>query len=274
MVYSLMIKWLVFLIVVLITFVVYVRFVESRSVFFPHLCTGISTPEDVGLAFEDIFLKTADGLMLNGWFVPAANQTEKTVTLLFLHGNAGNINDRVGKVQLLHQIGVNVFIIDYRGYGRSEGRPSEKGIYLDALAAYDYLASRKDAGGRIIVYGVSLGGAPAVDMAIRRPVKGLILESTFTSAKDMAKKILPVAPGFLIKTELNSIGKIVKVNAPTLVIHSPRDEMVPFEMGRRLYEKAAGPKEFLEINGGHNEGYLESEHVWLAGIKGFLEKYF
>ena len=269
------IRPLVILIAIIIFFIAYIRFIESRSVFFPHLAGSTTTPQVLGLRFEDVFFKTSDGLKLNGWFILGSESYDEKKTFLFFHGNAGTINDRIGKIALLHQLGVNIFIIDYRGYGKSEGRPSERGIYLDAWAAYDYLLGSKGiAPEDIIVYGVSLGGVPAVDLASTRQVGGLIVESTFTSAKDMAKKILPIAPSFLIRTKMNSIDKIKDVRAPKVIIHSPEDEMIPFEMGRRLYDAAPQPKEFLEIAGGHNEGYFTSEAEMLKGMKDFLLKYF
>lgn len=241
--------------------------------FFPALWI-LATPKDAGLEFEDIFFTTEDRVRISGWLVKAAKNPDKAATVLFFHGNAGNIGDRVEKIRNFHDMGLNVFIVDYRGFGKSEGRPSERGMYLDAQAAYDYLAGRTDIDKkRIIVYGASMGGVAAIDLAARRPVAGLIADSTITNAADMAKKILPFIPTFLLNVKLDNIAKIPGVTAPKLFIHSPDDEMVPFRLGQKLFDAAAEPKEFLTISGTHNEGYALSERLYVPGVEGFLDKY-
>ncbi len=252
----------------------YVRLLERRSVFLPSTYVDFF-PSDVGLEYEDIFFETKDGVSLNGWFLKAAEWSGRVPTLIFLHGNAGNISNRMDRLTVLHHIGVNVFIIDYRGYGLSQGEPSEEGMYQDAQAAFDYLKTRKDIRqDKIIGYGVSLGGAAAVDLATQRPVNGLILESAFTSAREMAKRILPIAPGFMVKTRMDSLSKIKRVIVPKLLIHSPSDEMIPYKMALKLYEAAPVPKELLKISGSHNEGYSEANEIFEGGIRAFLKKYF
>ncbi len=263
-----MLKILIYIIAGIILLIAYIRFVESRSVFYPSRLLE-TTPESLGMKFEDVFFKTSDKLTLNGWLVKS---NEKAPTVLYLHGNAGNISYRVKKIALFQELGLNVFIIDYRGYGNSEGVPTEEGIYLDALSAYDYLMARTDIDkNKIIVYGASLGGAFAVDLATKRNIAAIIVDSTFTSARDMARKIMPVAPGFLIKTKLDSIGKISKIKVPKLFIHSRDDEVVPFALGEKLYKAASEPKIFLEIHGGHDEGYSTSGDVFKNGINNFLK---
>lgn len=254
----------------IVLFVLYVRYLEYRSVFYPSRRI-LATPADIGLSFEDVYVKTQDGVTIHGWFIPVAGAK---ATLIFLHGNAGNIGDRMGKIQFFHDLGLNVLIIDYRGYGKSEGNPTEAGIYMDALAAYDYLTSRRDVNAqRLIAYGASLGGAVAIDLAAKRNLSCLIVDSAFTSAADMAKRIYPFVPSFLIGIKMDNIGKVQALKIPKLFIHSKDDEIVPLELGRRLFEAAAPPKEFLEIAGSHNEGYFDSQDKIAGGISRFLKQY-
>ncbi|MBF0385955.1 MAG: alpha/beta hydrolase [Candidatus Omnitrophica bacterium] len=263
-----MLKITIYLIGFFILFVLYVRLLESKSVFYP--VKFIETmPSQFGMDFEDVFFKTPDELSLNGWLVKSS---DAAATVIFFHGNAGNISNRIPKIKMFKDMGLNVFIIDYRGYGNSEGTPTEAGIYQDAIGAYDYLTNRKDIDSdKLIVYGASLGGAVAVDLAAKRKVGAVILDSTFTSAAEMAKKILPFVPGFLIQTKLDSIGKIKGIKCPKLFIHSKEDEIVPFAYGLKLYEAALPPKKFLQINGGHNEGFADSGEAFPEGIKEFLK---
>jgi len=251
-------------------FIGYVRHLERHNIFYPTKEIA-QTPRDIPLAFEDIFLKTKDGVAINGWLVP--HSPNKSV-LIFLHGNGGNISTRLEKIQMFHAMGVNVFIIDYRGYGKSEGQPSEKGVYLDAQAAYDFLKSRKEfTDQKLIVYGESLGGAVAVDLAVNRLVDGIIVDSSFTSAQDMARVIYPFIPSFLINVKLESLSKIQNLRMPKLFIHSPEDDIVPFHLGRKLFDAAEEPKVFLEIQGTHNQGFRSSREKYLQGIENFLMQF-
>jgi fermentation-respiration switch protein FrsA (DUF1100 family) len=242
---------------------------QRKMIFFPTSVLEY-TPADLGLAYEDIRIRTADGVTVHGWMVPCEGSQ---VTLLFFHGNAGNIGDRVENVKRLHEVGIRVFILDYRGYGHSEGSPSEKGLYEDAQAAYAYLLSRADVHpGRIAVFGRSLGGAVAVDLASRVPCWKLIVESTFTSAADMAGQMLPFLPmSRLITERFDSAAKIGKVRAPLLQFHGTQDEIVPFHLGRRLHELAPEPKEFVPIPGAtHNDTYLVGGKPYFEKIRSFL----
>ena len=268
-------RFLIYSLIAIVLFVLYIRFIERRTVFLPYIGKSEGSPADMGMRYDDVYIKTSDGLLLHGWFVPAAVDSAGAVTFLFLHGNAGNINNRVEKVHILHEMGGNVFVIDYRGYGLSEGKPTEKGIYLDAQAAFDDLAARQDIDhDKIIIYGVSLGGAPAAELALRRPAAGLVLHSTFTSAKDMARKIFPIAPPFLIQTKMATVEKISRITIPKLIIHAPDDEVIPYWMGKKLYETAAAPKEFLHLEGEHNDAHLISQDVYQNGVRRFLKTYF
>ncbi len=255
-------------IIVAILFVVYVRYLENKSVFYPARPL-FSTPQELGLAFEDVYMQTQDHIKIHGWLIQ--NPSAKA-TLIFFHGNAGNIGDRLGKIDLFYKMGLNVLIIDYRGYGKSKGYPTEKGAYKDALAAYDYLQTRKDLSGKGVVgYGASLGGAIAVDLASKRELTCLILDSTFSSAVDMAKHIYPFVPSFLIKTRLDSEKKIKNITVPKLFIHSIDDRTVPIALGKKLYEAAPGSKEFIEIRGDHNDGHIHDENKVRDGISRFLK---
>ena len=242
---------------------------QRKMIFFPTKVLEY-TPADLGMAYEDVRVRTSDGLTLHGWMVPCEGSD---VTLLFFHGNAGNIGDRVENIHRLHGIGIRVFILDYRGYGLSEGSPSEKGLYEDAQAAYAHLVSRKDIDPeRIAVFGRSLGGAVAVDLTSRVPCWRLILASTFTSAGEMAVRILPFLPmDRLITERFDSAGKIEKVRAPLLQFHGTQDEIVPYRLGERLHALARGPKEFVPIPGAtHNDTYLVGGKAYFEKIRSFL----
>lgn len=260
------------LIGVIVLLAVSVRYVESKSIFYPVRSIA-ATPSDIGLPFEDVFIRTQDNVIINAWLVKSSPPRG---TLIFCHGNAGNIGDRLEKILLFHQMGFNVLIMDYRGYGKSEGRPSEAGIYKDAVAAYDYLLTRQDIDrSRIIGYGESLGGAVVVDLGTKRNLAALLIDSSFTSAADMAKTIYPFIPSFLLATKLNSVVKVRTVTAPKLFIHSRADEVVPFRLGERLYQAAAKPKEFIELpeGGGHNDLPPDAKEKMARGIIIFLRQH-
>jgi hypothetical protein len=252
-----------------------VETVERRFIFFPYK-TIEETPRDWGLAYEDVYFTTEDGLTLNGWWVPGNGSP---VTLLWLHGNGGNISHRVDTLKLRRdRLGANVFIFDYREYGRSEGTVSEEGTYRDGTAAIKYLRSRPGLDpSRIVLFGESLGGAVAVEMAIRYGCAALILESPFLSIAEMAKVSFPFLPiGPLLRTKYDSLSKIGKVKAPILIVHGEQDEIVPFRHGRRLFEAASEPKEFFAIRGAHHNdisavggtAYLDRLNHFLGRVTG------
>ncbi len=262
------VRVLFYILLLLVLFVAYVRYLEKSSVFYPEK-NVYATPQQAGLPYEDVYFRTEDGFLLHGWLVKTGQDAS---TVLYFHGNAGNIADRIEKIALLVDLGLNVFIIDYRGYGLSDGKPSEKGLYKDAIAAYEHLAGRRDIDPRkIIVYGTSLGAVAAIDLAAKRSVSGLVIDSAFTSAKDMAKIIYPFIPSFLIGLDMDNAAKIKSVTVPKLFLHSREDEVVPFSLAERLYQTAPSPKELLPLPGMHNNGYLTKEY--LSGLKGFLQKY-
>ncbi len=229
-----------------------------------------ATPAQIGLAFSDVSVTTEDGERLHGWLVKAARARG---TLLFFHGNAGNVSHRLESLRLFNRLGLDVFIVDYRGYGRSTGRPSEQGTYRDARAAWDWLVrERGESPRRIILFGRSLGAAVAVDLASEKRGAGLILESGFTSVPDLAAEIYPWLPVRLLsRFHYDSLSKIGRVGQPLLVLHSPDDEIVPYRHGRRLFEAASEPKRFQQMTGGHNDGFLRSGDGYLRGLKGFVD---
>lgn len=250
---------------------VMIYFQQDGMVYAPER-TITHNPKNIGLSYEEVAIRTKDGLSISGWYIPAKN--EKAV-VLFCHGNAGNISNRLDSVRISHGLSLSVLIFDYRGYGKSEGRPSEEGTYLDGEAAWDYLFTvKKVPPGRIILWGRSLGAAVAAEIATRRSSAALIVESGFASVPDLGKKLYPWLPVKLIsKFHYATIDKIGTIRCPKLIIHSRKDDIVPFEHGRMNYEKALPPKEFLEIRGGHNDGFLLSGRIYTGGIEGFLERY-
>lgn len=249
----LLIKICTFLALLMAGLFALVRYLESVGVFFPS--RGMAAdPSMMNLPWEDIYFKTKDNVTLNGWFL---RNPQAPSTIIFAHGNAGNISDRLFKIKFLYDLGLNVFIFDYRGYGKSQGRPSEAGIYLDAEGAWDYLQSRPDVNMKnIVLYGASIGGVVAIDLATRRRAALLVVESSITNSQDMVKIFYPYVPSFFLGLKFDSINKVRALKIPKLFIHSPDDEVVPYWIGQKLFEAAAGPKEFLTIHGGHNDGSL------------------
>lgn len=245
----------------------FVKYIETRSLFFPYRPIEI-LPSNLGYQFEDIYFQTLDKERLNAWFFPSPGAKK---TLLFFHGNAGNISHRMEKVSIFKKLGMNVFIVDYRGYGKSSGQPSEKGLYLDAQAAYDYLIENKKISPQdIIVFGESLGAQAAVDLASKNKAGGLILEESFTSAKDMSRAVYPFLPTIFLSLRLDAASKIKKVTCPKLIIHSRNDEIVPFRLGEKLFQNATEPKTFLVIFGGHNSAFMDSLDSYAKGIGKFV----
>ena len=260
-------KILLWVIAFSIAVLAWARYTEKRNIYFPTAEID-STPTEIGLRYESVSFRTADNVRLHGWFVPCENAR---FTLIFLHGNGGNISHRLAKVSLFHKLGLNVFIFDYRGYGKSRGTPSEKGLYRDADAAYEYLVAargipKKD----MILYGESLGGAVAIDLAKREEVRALITEETFTSIPEMSKIVYPFIPSFIISTQFDSVSKIKDVSCPKLIIHSEDDEIVPFYLGKRLFDAAAEPKIFYRTRGAHNTAFFDSEKGLAERLKSFL----
>jgi len=232
-------------------------FMQERMVFLARLPGRQleATPRDAGFDYVDVNFETADGLSLHGWYVYADNSRG---TVLFLHGNAGNISHRLDSIAIFHELGLDTFIIDYRGYGQSEGKPGEEGTYRDAEAAWEYLVTeRGEDPARIVVFGRSIGGAVATWLATKYKPAALIVESSFTSAVEMAARLYPFMPVRLIsRLRYPVIDFVANITCPVLIVHSRDDEIIPFAMGEALYEAAPAPKAFLELAGDHNNGFL------------------
>ncbi|MFH1371629.1 MAG: alpha/beta hydrolase [Planctomycetota bacterium] len=226
------------------------------------------TPAELGLDFEQVTFRTGDRLNLHGWFVPASakplGEIGTDFTVLYCHGNGGNMMFFLDTVNLLNGLGLNCFIFDYRGYGSSQGSPSENGTYLDVRAAYRWLTKKKGIPQqKIIIFGWSLGGSVAAYLAARTRSAGLVIEGAFTSYADIGSKYYPYMPvRWFARFKYPTIDYVRKVKCPILVIHSRDDETVPFEFGLELYDAANEPKEFVELRGGHNEAYLISSETY------------
>lgn len=229
-----------------------------------------ATPKEWGLEYKQVTLNLAKGTAVSGWYLP---HPEAKKTILFFHGNGGNISHRGDSLYIFHKLKLNTLIIDYPGYGDSTGSPSEKGIYQSANAAWQYLISEEKIDPKnIIIFGRSLGGTVAVDLASRVNAGGLILESTFSSVRDITEIIFPVIANVIyLRYSFDSLAKIQKVKYPVLVIHSPDDEIIPYQLGRKVYESVIAKKTFLEIEGGHNDGFMKSISVYMPALRHFLQ---
>lgn len=258
----------IILVATYVVLAIWMYFTQSRMVFQPTRELS-SMPDQMGLDYESVSLKTADGLNLSAWFVPAKDQKG---VLLFCHGNGGNISHRLESIKVFHDLGLSVLIFDYRGYGESEGRPTEAGTYRDAEAAWDYLVKTRNVSpGQIIVFGRSLGGAVAAHLARDNKPRALILESTFTSAGDIGAHYFPYFPVRLLsRFDYSAVEYVVEVSCPILVVHSRGDDIIPFKLGQRVYEAAGQPKTFLEIQGDHNNGFVNSGDLYTDGLADFI----
>lgn len=244
---------------------------EDRFIFHPSP-EIVQTPSEAGLNFQDHYFTTADGVRLNGWFIP---HPAARATLVWFHGNAGNISHRVENIKLLHDgVKINIFIFDYRGYGRSAGRISEEGSYLDGAAALAFAQQRLGVEAKnLIIFGRSLGAAVAAEMASRSACQGLILETPFTSIREMAKTALPFLPiDALLRTRFDVVEKVAKVKVPLLVLHGDRDDVVPYEQGRQVFAAANPPKDFYTIKGArHNDTYRVGGAAYFARFREFVD---
>ena len=229
-----------------------------------------ATPSDFGLEFEDVSITTRDGEKLHGWYVPAIRGRG---VVLFFHGNAGNISHRLDSIEIFHQLGLDTLIIDYRGYGQSSGKPTEQGTYLDAEAAWSYLVDERGiAANRIIIFGRSLGGAIGAWLGTQQTAAAVIIESSFTSGVDMARRLYPFLPARLItRLHYPAAEYASRLQCPVLVVHSRDDEIIPFEMGQSIYAAAPQRKSFLELRGDHNSGFFISRNDYLPGLDKFID---
>lgn len=253
---------------------IYLYFIQPGLIFYPDQ-PGREleyTPENIGLGYQDVELVADDNVRLHGWFIPHRNAI---ATLVFFHGNAGNISHRLESIAIFHRLELNVLIIDYRGYGQSEGKVTEKGTYMDAEAAWQYLTSTRGVGEqKIIIFGRSLGASIASWLAAKHQPAALIVESGFTSVPSMARRLYPFLPvRWLSRFQYNTKNNVSNISCPVLVAHSRGDEIIPYDEGLAIYASAAEPKQFLEMSGGHNDGYIVSGDAYIDGIKSFIAHY-
>lgn len=257
-----------------LTVVAMVYWNQGRLLYLPHEPGReiTATPAEIDLAYEDLALTTSDGVRLHGWYVPAPGAH---TTVLFFHGNAGNVGHRLATLQFLHDLGLATLIIDYRGFGRSGGEPSEAGTYRDAEAAWDYLVETRGTDpGRVVIFGRSLGSAVAAHLAARHRPGALVLESAFTSVPELAARIYPYLPArWISRFRYATADYAARTDCPLLVIHSRDDELVPIAHGRAVFARAPGPKRFLETTGGHDGGLGANTTIYREGWEAFLAEH-
>ncbi len=253
-------------------FAAHLYLTQDQKIFFPDAVLQI-TPDQIGLPYDDVTLSSSDGVTLHGWYIIAAAKPRATV--LFLHGNSGNIGNCLDTVKQFVLLGMNVLVIDYRGYGGSTGRPSEQGLYDDAEAAWRYLLdTRKADPQEIVVYGQSLGGAVASWLAARHTPGALILEAAFTSLPDGAADHYPWLPvRWLSRYRFDTLASLKTVRCPVLIVHSVDDEVTAYRHGLRLYDAVSGSKSMLDLHGGHNSAVHDSLLIFTHGVDNFLTRY-
>lgn len=261
----------IFIFVLVPLFVVnaYLYIKQPNMVFYP-LEEIVATPKDWELDYEQVEINLQGNNKISAWYIP---HPEADKTILFFHGNGGNISHRGDSLYIFHKLKFNVLIIDYPGYGESTGEPSENGLYQSANAAWQYLLTDKKIKEKnIIIFGRSLGGAVAVDLATKVKAAGLILESTFSSLRDIVDVFFAQWSNVIyLRYSFDSLSKIKKVTAPVLMIHSPDDGVIPFELGQRLFTEITEEKRFLQIRGSHNEGFMQSISSYMPAIRAFSQ---
>lgn len=246
---------------------------QNRLVYYPENGREITvTPRQAGLPYEDIQISTSDGVNLHGWHVIAPHSRG---TVLFFHGNAGNISHRIGYLQMFYRLGYSVLIFDYRGYGNSGGATTEQGTYRDAEAAWRYLTEQQHIPScRIVLFGESLGGAISTWLAARHPSAALVIASGFTSVPNLAHHFYPYFPvRWISRIHYDSEENLRAVATPVLISHSRDDEIIPFDHGLALFAAARQPKRFLEISGGHNDGFIFLRESWVKALESFFDEY-
>lgn len=271
MVLNVLLLALTALVLVYALIVLRVYLVQSRRIYRP-LRDHIDTPVAHGYAFEDISFESRDGVRLNGWFVP---HPDAAYVLLFFHGNTRNISYCIHSISLYRELGFSIFLFDYRGYGRSEGSPSEQGLYLDAEAAWRWLVeTRGIRPDRIVLHGRSLGAAVATRLASRQSPAALVIESTFTSLPEVAADLYPLLPARLLMRQRFPVREHLKqVRCPVLVAHGREDELIPYRHGQALFEAANEPKSFMEIQGRHYDGHVASGRNYYEGLAAFYQRF-
>jgi fermentation-respiration switch protein FrsA (DUF1100 family) len=230
-------------------------------------------PRDLRRAFEDVFIPV-DREQIHAWYFPAghANPPGRQLAVLVCHGNAGNISHRLDLAALLLEARASVLLFDYRGYGRSSGRPSEQATYQDAQAAYGWLRRKGFAPASIVAYGESLGGGVVSELALREPLAAIILQNTFTSMPDIASELFPWLPvRWVGAIKYDTCSKLPRIKIPVLILHSRQDHLIGFRHARKNFAAANSPKYLCEIGGGHNDGLYVTRPQFLEGIKKFLQ---
>lgn len=253
-----------------ILLVVIVYFMQERMLYLPEVPgrTLTMTPANAGMDYQDVSIETTDGVTLHGWFI--AGQSSRV--LLFFHGNAGNISHRLDSIRQFHDLGLSVFIIDYRGYGQSQGQTTEIGIYRDSDAAWRYLVeSRGKVASDIVIFGRSLGASVAARLAAQNQPLALIVESSFTSVPDIAQDLYPWLPARWLSSLSHATRDYIQdVLCPVLIIHSRDDEIIPFHHGEEIFASANEPRTLLVIHGTHNDAFVRDEHAYIEGLQKFL----
>ena len=246
---------------------------QDSLVYYPGIAREISTtPAAHGLAYEDLTIATEDGEKLNAWWIPAE---ARRGAVLLLHGNAGNISHRIDYARMFRKMGYGTLLVDYRGYGKSSGSPSEEGTYRDAVAAWRWLTSRGVREDEIVLFGESLGAAVAAWLAARHAPRALVIASAFTSVPDLGAELYRFIPVRLLsRIHYDTLAQLPRVRAPVLIAHSAEDDIIPYAHGRRLFAAANEPKTFLELRGGHNDGFIFVRAEWVAALQSFLERAF
>lgn len=249
--------------------VLLVYFGQSRLIYYPVQKISYM-PDAIGLDYTPVNIATTDGEALHGWWVSAPDAKG---TVLFFHGNAGNISHRINYLKMFERLGYNTLLFDYRGYGQSTGTPTESGTYLDAQAAWRYVTETQGiAAERIVLFGESLGGAVAVWLAAHEKPGLLVLASTFTSVPDMAAELYPFLPvRWIARFQYNTLESLQSVTCSVFIAHSPDDDIVPFAQSQRLLEAAPEPKEFLFLHGGHNSGFIFMQPEWIKSLGTFMD---
>ena len=262
-----------FLLVVLASYTLLVAVVylmQGRMLYLPNVSGRAltMTPGDVGMDYEDVAIDTADGVTLHGWFIAGRSSQ----VLLFFHGNAGNISHRLDSIRQFQELGLSILIIDYRGYGQSGGRTTEKGIYRDADAAWRYLTEhRKISTSDIVIFGRSLGASAASWLAAQYQPLALIVESSFTSVPDIAQELYPWLPvRWISRFSHSTLDYVRDVNCPVLIVHSRDDEIIPLHHGEAIFAAANEPRTLLLLRGGYNDAFLLDEHTYIDGLRAFL----
>jgi fermentation-respiration switch protein FrsA (DUF1100 family) len=249
-----------------------IYFRQSSLIYYPNIAGRdlSATPQHIGLTFEDVELLTEDKVRLHGWFIPSDNARG---TVLFFHGNAGNISHRLDSIATFNRMRLNVFIFDYRGYGQSEGRVTETGTYRDAKAAWSYLVETRGIGAdNIVVFGRSLGASIAAWLASQHTPGVLILESSFSSVPSMAQRLYPFLPiKWLASFRYDTRQYVSTIACPLLGVHSKDDEIIPYAEGRVVFDAAPANKQFLDIRGGHNDGFIVTGQAYTDGLSSFID---